>query len=79
MDNLFDVYNNKNRNISVNIEKLNQEINDLSDKEYLEKEKTVEMMYVETSKLERKEYLLFVGTSIITSIIIILTYKITTK
>lgn len=79
MNNLFDDYNNKSTNIKNNIDNLNIQITDLSNNEYLEKQKTVEVMYIETSKLEKKEYLLFVGTSILTSIIVMITYKITTK
>ncbi len=79
MNNLFDDYNNKSTNIQNNIDNLNIQITDLSNNEYLEKQKTVEVMYIETSKLEKKEYLLFVGTSILTSIIVMITYKITTK
>jgi type I restriction-modification system DNA methylase subunit len=79
MPNLFDDYNNSSTKIKNNYDKLKQHINDLSNNEYLEKEKTVELMYIETSKLENKEYILFVSTSILTTIIIMITYKIVSK
>jgi hypothetical protein len=62
-----------------NYSKLQSEINDLTDKQFLDKAKSVEIMYTETKKLENKEYALFVGTSILTTIIVIATYKIIIK
>lgn len=70
-------YNNVE--ITNNITKLNKEINNLTDKQLLEKAKTIQTMYLETSKLENKEHILFIGTSILTIFIVIGTYKILMK
>jgi hypothetical protein len=74
-NNLTNTYNNQSNNIKNNISSLISEISSLTESKYLEKERTVEAMYIETTKLKNKEYALFVGTSILTTFIIIGTYK----
>ncbi len=77
--NLLNQYNDQSLSIQDKYKLLKKEIDELNDKDYLEKEKTVEVMYVETTKLKDKEYILFTGTSILTAIIILFTYKIAMK
>jgi hypothetical protein len=75
----YNQYNLQGVSTQNNYLKLQKEINDLSNKQFLDKAKSVEIMYTETKKLENKEYALFVGTSILTTIIVIATYKIIIK
>jgi hypothetical protein len=75
---IINKYNNSD-SIKNNINTLDTNIDELSNKEILNKGKTIEIMYMETSKLENKEYILFVGTSILTIIIVVATYKIAMK
>lgn len=77
IQNSINHYNNTN--ISNNITKLNEEINKLSNKQLLDKGKTIQTMYQESEKLEKKEHILFIGTSILTIIVVIGTYKILMK
>jgi hypothetical protein len=79
MDKHITIYNQQLTSTRDNYTKLEKEINDLSNKDFLDKAKSVEVMYTETKKLENKEYALFVGTSILTTIIVIATYKIIIK